>query len=60
MSENVIITGEIKRETDMAILFFDGEKERWIPKSQIIERYAYSDSVEITIPVWLAEEKELT
>jgi len=57
--ETTSVSGEIKKETDLAILFFDGEKEVWIPKSQIESRVNYSDSVEIEIPAWLAEEKEL-
>lgn len=57
--ETVSLEGEIRRETDLAILFFDGENEHWIPKSQIESTVKYSDSVEIEIPRWLAEEKEM-
>ena len=58
-SESVILSGEVRRETERAILFFDGAREVWIPKSQILDRYDYSDSVEITITLWIAEQKEL-
>jgi hypothetical protein len=57
--EHITLTGEIRRETDLAILFWDGEKEYWLPKSQIEDRCNYSDGVEITIPRWLGEEKEI-
>lgn len=57
--EYVTLTGEVQRETDLAILFFDGEKSFWLPKSQIEDRVNFSDGVEITIPRWLAEEKEI-
>jgi hypothetical protein len=59
MMEYATITGEIKRETELAILFFDGKIEVWLPKSQIEDITRYSDGTEITIPAWLAEEKEL-
>lgn len=59
MSDHVTLTGEIKRETDKAILFFDGTREVWLPKSQLEDRSNYSDGTEITIPTWLAEGKEL-
>jgi len=57
--EHVNLTGEIRRETELAILFFDGERETWLPRSQLEEMSKHSDGVEITIPRWLAEEKEL-
>lgn len=57
--EHITLTGEIRRQTELAILFFDGERECWLPKSQIEDQSNYSDGVEITIPLWLAEEKEL-
>lgn len=59
MSEHVTLTGEIRRETEKALLFFDGERETWIPKSLIEGQSSYSDGVEITIPAWLAKDKEL-
>jgi len=54
------ITGQIKYETDKAMLLFDGKKEVWIPKSQIegIEKKERR-MVAVVIPEWLAMEKEL-
>lgn len=57
--EHVTLSGEVIKETDLAILFFDGTKEIWLPKSQLEDRSEYSDGTEITIPAWLAEEKDL-
>ncbi len=57
---NIEITVDILRETDAAILVSDGDREVWLPKSQI----EYSgdpgdESVCVEIPEWLAEEKGL-
>jgi len=54
-------TGIIKHQTDRAILFYDGVKEVWIPKSQIEEEddYEIGEEATITIPEWLAIDKEL-
>jgi len=50
------IACEIKVETDKAVLINDGTKEVWLPKSQIeINR----EDKEVTMPEWLAIEKEL-
>lgn len=47
-----ILEGEIKRETDKAILFKFGESENWMPKSQVkIKKKKEGCSVEI--PDWL-------
>jgi len=56
---HITLTGEIRRETPLAILFFDGEKEYWLPKSQLESCVKFSDGIEITIPAWLAEEQEM-
>ena len=55
-SDLVDISGEITVETDKAWLFYDGAREVWLPKSQCEwdER-----SKEMTMPEWLAKEKEL-
>ena len=60
--EPVEFTGEIKRETDLAYLVFDGVNEVWIPKSQIIDKQAAGSRLddhnyEFTVPRWLATEK---
>lgn len=57
--EHINLCGEIRRETDLAILFYDGDRETWLPKSQLEDITRYSDEVEIVIPRWLAEERGL-
>ena len=66
MSENFTFCAEIKHETQEdeekmgAFLCFDGVNEFWIPKSQVIEKRQISgDDYEITIPEWLAIDKEI-
>lgn len=51
----------IRRETDKAFLVQDGTKEIWIPKSQIEldQDGGVGDTVVVTMPEWLAIEKEL-
>jgi len=47
----------IDHTTDKAILFFFGDDEIWLPKSQITDLDEVANTVEI--PLWLAEEKEI-
>lgn len=47
------ISGEIRRETDKAYLFYDGGKEAWIPK-QFVEN---NRDGTFTMPLWLAKDK---
>lgn len=54
-TEPITIACEFIRESPMAVLIFDGNLETWIPKGQILER----DDESITIPEWLAVEKDL-
>ena len=62
-TQNIVeINVEILNETDLDIFISDGDKEVWIPKSQIIEpsdgEYMVGDiMLTITIPEWLAIEK---
>ena len=63
MSRKIEIFGEIKRETELAIRFFDGTKTVWLPKSQIeydepnpVSRHGMTT---VEMPEWLAIEKEL-
>lgn len=42
-------------ENDRAYLVGDGEREIWLPKSQV----AHDGGDEFTMPEWLAIEKEL-
>lgn len=54
------ITGRIEFETDKAIRFNDGTRVVWLPKSQVeVPEHNQGDVVEITLPEWLAKEKEL-
>ena len=49
------------RETDMAILVEVEGDEFWLPKSQIdwLGCAEEGDEIEVRVPEWLAEEKEL-
>ena len=60
-NELIEITCEIIAETKLAVCIDDGDKKVWIPKSQIgnTEKLHSEDVVEISIPEWLAIEKEL-
>ncbi len=50
------ISGEIKGETEKAYHFYDGKIMVWLPKSQCEWD---QDSRIMTMPEWLAKEKEL-
>lgn len=64
-SELVDLTLTFHHETAQAVLVSDdGDRENaiWLPKSQIEmdnDHPREGDSVEVTVPVWLAKEKEL-
>jgi len=55
--ESVLITAEIIRETDLAILIHHNGEEIWLPKSQIDYDGDVGDEADIEIPEWLADEK---
>lgn len=68
MDEETIITCTFIASTDKAILIEVDGVEDWIPRSQISEAsedledldgLEKGDEVTITIPTWLAEDKEL-
>jgi len=52
---------ELFAETDKAILISEdgGKTKIWLPKSQIEFEKKPDGSVEVTMPIWLAREKEL-
>jgi hypothetical protein len=50
------VAGELVGETDKAYRFFDGTRTVWLPKSQCEWD---SDTSTMTMPEWLAKEKEL-
>lgn len=54
MSEPVEIEGEVRAETDLAYLFFDGAIETWLPKS-----LCEWDEPNMTMPEWVAIQKGL-
>ena len=59
-SDLVDIQLEILNETDKAVRVSDGEHICWLPKSQIeIERRSKAGGAIVTMPEWLAIEKEL-
>lgn len=57
--QEIDFCGEIRHETDMAYLVFDGVDEVWIPKSQCrsVRRIGQGSDYEFVIPEWLAKEK---
>lgn len=50
---------EICAETQKAILAFNGDKEVWLPLSQIEIIFKMGVSATIAMPEWLAIDKEL-
>jgi hypothetical protein len=47
------LAAEIRAETKLAYLLFDGNVQEWVPKSQVEDN---GDGT-FTMPQWLAEEK---
>ncbi len=58
-TEQIEITVEILRESDRAILVSDGDVQEWLPKSQIEYEGEVGQTVVVTIPTWLAQDKNL-
>ena len=50
----VDIAGQVRIETEKALLIFDGVREAWCPKSQVEDN---KDGT-FTMPEWLAEKNE--
>ena len=60
-SDLVDIAVQIKHETRAAYLVNDGVQDTWVPKSQCeiaVDRFNPSMGI-LTLPQWLAQEKEL-
>lgn len=61
MHDLVEFCGEVKHETEKALLVFDGQSETWLPKRMIktMRRVGSSTSGDYVfeIPEWLAREK---
>lgn len=55
----VDLKGTVKARTGLAVLFSDGDKDAWLPLSQIEVEDLGKGLVEVTLPEWLAYEKEL-
>jgi hypothetical protein len=56
-AKDIEIACEVRRETTLAVLIFDGTREVWVPKSHISDEAV--DKSSIFIPEWLAIEKGL-
>ena len=54
-SDLVDIAGEIRHETKKGMLFFDGERQVWLPKSMVEDN---RDGT-VAMPAWLALERGL-
>ena len=54
-SDLVEIAGEVRHETEKAVLFYDGAVERWLPKSLV----EVNGDGTITVPEWLAHREGL-
>ena len=56
------MTVDVRHETDMAFLVFDGDDEIWIPKSMIVESDEIApgdNTVIISVTGWWAEKQGL-
>ena len=50
----------IKHSTEKAVLVNDGRIDAWLPKNQIeIDHGSHGKTVTVTLPEWLAIDKEL-
>ena len=61
-NEIVEVAGKVLAKTPEAILINDGDKDAWLPISQIEnydESWKTGETVDLEIPEWLATEKEL-
>jgi len=60
--EKIEVAVTFKRITDRAVLVNDGDKDVWLPLSQV--EYDFCDTepgeaIEITVPEWIAKDKGL-
>jgi hypothetical protein len=55
MRELIDIACTVLHETDKAYLIDDGARKVWLPKSQCEK----NEDGTVTLPMWLAKEKEL-
>jgi len=59
MSNFIEIDVETKYETDMAVLFNDGDNDFWVPKSVLEDWPDVGDIGTAMVQEWFAIEKEL-
>jgi hypothetical protein len=64
MSKTAEVDLEIIRITDLAILFTDGDVDSniWVPKELIFnidDDWTEGQTIEVSLPVWLAEKEGL-
>lgn len=57
--DTIDIEVQVKAGTEKAILVSDGETEVWLPLSKIEVEYKPGGKAIVTLPEWLAIEKEL-
>jgi hypothetical protein len=57
-SDLVDVAVELKHETKAAYLVTDGDRDIWLPKSQV-ELCDHDGATIVTMPEWLALEKNL-
>ena len=58
--EMIDVTVIFKRITDRAVLVNDGDKDIWLPLSQVDYHFCDpepGDTLELLVPEWLAKEK---
>jgi hypothetical protein len=58
-SDVIDISVELKAKTPKAIRVYDGTIECWLPLSQIEYEVNRDGTYTVTLPEWLAKEKEL-
>lgn len=54
-SDIIDIAGTVRDETDRAVLFYDGDRYAWLPKSLV----EIDPAGGIALPEWLARERGL-
>lgn len=58
-SDLVNVACKLKHETKAAWLVTDGDRDVWLPKSQCELELGKNMTCMVTLPEWLAREKEL-
>lgn len=58
-SDLIDLAVEVRHETVRAYLVHDGKRDVWLPKSQCEVHYEHNKGAIVTLPEWLAKDKEL-